>query len=258
MDWYDSRLARNGFAGVSFRQALQMSSGVKYDEIPDRYDLFLDVIGDLYSFGALGHNLVEKVTAPELTRSYEPDSRWNYASINSQALLMALSGAINRPYDEYLYEKLLNPLGITSETKILMDADHNQFGFCCIYATSRTYAAIGQMYANGGYYNGKQIIPEEWIRLSTTFDDTRSWTPEEGVILEGRNELTPFGFAYHWWPMAGEREDFMAIGLYGQSIHVLPKQNTVIVRLSGDFDSPDSHRVESAALGRAIADYLDK
>jgi CubicO group peptidase (beta-lactamase class C family) len=146
-----------------------MSSGVDYDEIPDRYDLFLDVIGDLYSFGALGHNLVEKVTAPELTRSYEPGSRWNYASINSQALLMALSGAIGRPYAEYLYEKLLNPLGVTSETKILMDTDYNQFGFCCIYATNRIYAAIGQMYANGGYYSGKQIIPEEWVRPSTTF-----------------------------------------------------------------------------------------
>jgi CubicO group peptidase (beta-lactamase class C family) len=257
MDRYDARLATNGYAGVSFRQALQMSSGILYDEEPDRYSLFMDVIKNFYSFGSLGSNLVEKTTSPVLTRAYKPDTHWQYASINSQALMMALSGAINRPYHEYLYEKLLNPLGVSSETKILVDGDYNEFVFCCMYATSRTYAAIGQMYSNRGYYNGRQIIPADWARLSTTFDDPTSWTPEEGVILEGNGEITPFGFAYHWWPLTGERGDFAALGVYGQSIHVLPKQNTVIVRLSGDFNSPDSHRVEAVVLGRAIADYMD-
>jgi CubicO group peptidase (beta-lactamase class C family) len=257
MDRYDARLAENGFAGVSFRQALQMSSGILYDEKPDRYNLFMEVISNFYSFGSLGSNLVENTITPELTRAYKPDSRWQYASINSQALSMALSGAINRPYHEYLYEKLLSPLGVSSETKILVDGDYNDFGFCCIYATSRTYAAIGEMYLNDGYYNGKQIVPAQWVRLSTTFDDPTSWKPEEGVTVEGVNEVAPFGFAYHWWPLTGERGDYTALGVYGQSIHVLPKQNTVIVRLSGDYDSNNSHRVEAAVLGRTIADFLD-
>jgi CubicO group peptidase (beta-lactamase class C family) len=257
MDQYDARLAENGYAGVSFRQALQMSSGILYDEVPDRYNLFMDVINNFYSFGSLGSNLVEKTTSPMLTRAYTPDTRWKYASINSQALIMALSGAVNRPYHDYLYEKLLNPLGVGSETKVLVDGDYNEFGFCCIYATSRTYAAIGQMYSNRGYYNGRQIVPAKWVELSTTFEDPTSWRPEEGVILEGNSGITPFGFAYHWWPLTGERGDFTALGVYGQSIHVLPKQNTVIVRLSGDYNSPDSHRLEAVVLGRAIADFMD-
>lgn len=58
---------------------------------------------------------------------------------------MALTGAVNRPCDEYLYKKLLNPLGFTSESKNLMHGDSNQFGYCCPYATSRNYAAFGQM-----------------------------------------------------------------------------------------------------------------
>jgi CubicO group peptidase (beta-lactamase class C family) len=257
MDKYDNRLTQNGYAGVSFRQALQMSSGIQYDEPVDRYNLFMDVISDYSTNGVIGSNLIEKTTDPELVNGYAPDSRWEYASINSQALVMALTSAINRPYNEYLYEKLLNPLGVSSETNILVDGDQNEFTFCCTYATSRTYAAFGQMYSNGGFYNGQQIVPQEWVRLSTTFDDPTSWTPEEGVLLEGSDGITPFGFAYHWWPLVGERQDFSALGVYGQSIHVLPKQETVIVRLSSDFKSPDSHRLESVTFNRAIADYID-
>jgi CubicO group peptidase (beta-lactamase class C family) len=257
MDQYDSRLAENGFAGISFRQALQMSSGVTHSEQEDSVNLFLDVIADYYSFGLTGYNLIDKTTDPKLIQGYEPDSKWEYTNLNSQALVMALSGAVNRPYHEYLYEKLLNPLGVSSETKILADGEQNEFTFCCTYATSRTYAAFGQLFLNGGFYNGEQIIPEAWVRLSTTFNDPTSWTPEEGVRLDGVDGITPFGFAYHWWPLTGGRGDFTTLGVYGQSIHILPEQDTVVVRLSGDFDSADAHSVETIAFGRAIADYMD-
>lgn len=257
MGKYDPRLNVNGFEGVTFRQALQMSSGINYNEKEDRFNLFFDVITNLYSFGTSGATLVDKTLAPELTRAYEPDSKWEYASINSQAIAMALTAAINVPLQEYLYDKLLNPLGVSDESSILVDGDDNEFTFCCFYATSRTYAMFGLLYANQGFYNGQQIIPADWVRLSTSFDDPTSWTGAEGVAPEGNAGIELFGFAYHWWPLDGTRNDFTALGVYGQSIHILPEQNTVIVRLSGDFDTEDAHRVEAVTLGRAIADYLD-
>lgn len=257
MDKYDPRLSKNGFQGVTFRQALQMSSGINYQEKEDRFTLFFDVITDIYTFSSSGATLVDKTLAPELTQAYAPDSKWQYASINSQAIAMALTAAINEPLQQYLYEKLLNPLGVSDESAILVDGDDNEFTFCCFYATTRTYAKFGQLYASGGYHNGQQIVPADWVRLSTSFDDPTSWTGEEGVAPEGNKGVELFGFAYHWWPLAGERNDFTALGVYGQSIHILPQQNTVIVRLSGDFDAEDAHRVEAVMLGRAIADYLD-
>jgi CubicO group peptidase (beta-lactamase class C family)/sugar lactone lactonase YvrE len=255
MDKYDPRLRDNGFAGVSFRQALQMSSGIKYDEENDRYQLFFDIIKDTYTSGRLGYTLVEKTTAPELVREYEPDSRWQYASINSQAIAMALTAAVGEPLQDYLWKKLWDPMGMEHGAKILVDREHTEFTFCCLYATTRSYAAIGQLYANGGHYNGKQIVSQDWVRLSTTLDDPHSWSGEyanpEGITSDN------FGFAYHWWPLKGDRGDFTALGVYGQSIHVLPKQNTVVVRTSGDFEVEGAHRDEALVLGRAIADYLD-
>jgi CubicO group peptidase (beta-lactamase class C family) len=255
MDQYEPRLSENGFSGVSFRQALQMSSGIKYDEKSDRVQLFLDVIENSYSLGGLGHTLLEKTTAPELVQEYVPDSRWQYASINSQAIAMALSAAVGDSLQNYFWQKLWDPMGMADSARILVDREHTAFTFCCLYATARSYAAIGQLYANDGYYNGKQIVSQDWVRLSTTLDDPHSWTGEyahpEGTLSDN------FGFAYHWWPLKGGRGDFTALGIFGQSIHVLPKQNTVVVRTSGDFAAEDAHRDESMMLGRAIADYLD-
>jgi CubicO group peptidase (beta-lactamase class C family) len=253
MDQYDPRLRSNGFAGVSFRQALQMSSGISYDEQNDRFQLFFDIIENNYTLGSSGYTLVEKTTAPELVQEYAPDSRWEYASINSQAIAMALTAAVGEPLQDYLWKKLWDPMGMEDGAKILIDREHTEFTFCCHYTTTRSYAAIGQLYANGGYYNGKQIVSQDWIRLSTTLDDPHSW---EQVNPEGVSSDT-FGFAYHWWPLKGDRGDFTALGVYGQSIHVLPKQDTVVVRTSGDFEVEGSHKEEAVVLGRAIADYLD-
>jgi len=257
MDLYDTTLSQNGFAGVSFRQALMMSSGVLYNEPVDRYDLFFDVFENFYLFGLGGTTLDEATLSPAIVRDYQPDTRWQYASINTQAIAKALVSATNKPLQEYLYEKLLDPMGVVHESEILVDGDGTEFAFCCFYMTSRTYAAFGLLFENHGFYNGKQIVPADWVRLSTSFDDPRSWTRAEGVTPEGRTDEV-FGFSYHWWPIEGNRGDFAAIGLYGQMVHILPEQDTVIVRLSGDFNDPNDHRVETVEFGRAVADALDE
>jgi CubicO group peptidase (beta-lactamase class C family) len=255
MDQYDSRLAANGFAGVTFKQALQMSSGVKYDEEADRYSLFFDVIGDYYSLGRNGNTLTEKAQGPTLTSGYVPGSAYQYASINSEAIKMALEKAVGMRYQDYLSTRLWQPMGMPDKAKVLMDREKTAFTFCCLYATTRDYAMFGQMYAQGGWFNGRQIVSRDYVRKATTFaGDPSNWRATSVPYEDGS---TIRGFGYHWWPLEGEREDFTAAGVYGQSIHVLPKQNTVVVRLSNDYDNVKGSSHEAAILGRAIADYLD-
>lgn len=255
MDQYDSRLAANGFAGVTFKQALQMSSGVSYDEEADRYSLFFDVIGDYYSLGRNGNTLTEKTQGATLTSAYAPGSAYQYASINSEAIKMALEKAVGMRYQDYLSTRLWQPMGMPDKAKVLMDREKTAFTFCCLYATTRDYAMFGQMYAQGGWFNGRQIVSRDYVRKATTFaGDPSNWRATSVPYGDGS---TIRGFGYHWWPLEGEREDFTAAGVYGQSIHVLPKQNTVVVRLSNDYDNVKGSSHEAVILGRAIADYLD-
>lgn len=256
MDRYEPKLALNGFRGVTFKQALTMSSGIRYDEVKDRYQLFFDVIGDYLLGARVGLSLDEEVTAGRLSAAYTPGSRYDYASINSQALAWALEAATRMPLADYLQNRLWAPLGMTDSARLLVDRSKRPFAFCCLYATARSYARLGQLYAQNGVWQGRQIIPREWVRLSTTFADAASWTPDK-VQREG-DVMDLHGFAYHWWPLAGNRGDFTGLGVYGQGLHVLPAQNTVVVRLSDDFDTPGAHAEEAAVMGRAIADALSR
>lgn len=254
MDAYEPALAMNGYAGVTFRQALQMSSGVKYSEEADRFKLFLDAISDYYTGGRSGASIRNKALDPSLTAAFAPGSKFNYASINSQALTLALEKAVGERYQAYLQKKLWIPMATEDRAKVLVDRADDAFTFCCLYATTRSYAMFGLLYAQGGQLHGRQIVSADWVRKSTTFaGDPSNW---HGVDRAGSASRI-YGFGYHWWPLEGERGDFSALGVYGQAIHILPKQNTVIVRVSGDFDTPGAHSEENVALGRALADYLD-
>lgn len=255
MDTYEPRLALNGFAGVTFRQALLMTSGVKYDEVNDRYALFFDVIQDNLLGNRFGQSLDEKLTDPALTVAYQPGARYEYASINSQAIAWALEGATRMPLADYLQKRLWGPLGMPDAAKLLVDRSRRPFAFCCLYATTRSYARFGQLYAQQGVWHGRQIVPREWVRLSTTFADPLSWQPDQ--VLRDGEVLNIHGWAYHWWPLVGGRGDYTASGVYGQGVHVLPVQNTVIARTADDFDVPGAHAEEAIVMGRAIADHLD-
>lgn len=254
MDAYEPALAVNGFAGVTFKQALQMSSGVAYDEEPDRFRLFMDVITHRYTFGASGAGLRGKTLDAALLPVYAPGSRYQYASINSQALAMALEKAVGMPYQRYLELRLWKPMRTPDRAKVLKDGEDRAFTLCCLYATAHSYAMFGQLYAQEGRLHGRQIVPADWVRKSTSFaGDPSNW---HAVPVKG-NRLGLYGFGYHWWPLEGERGDFTALGVFGQAIHILPRQNTVIVRLSGDFATEGAHIEENVVMGRALADYLD-
>lgn len=256
MDQYEPRLAANGFAGVTFKQALLMASGIKYNEEVDRVTLFGDVIVDKLFFGLGGADLVEKTTDPALTREAQPGTRYQYASITSQAISLALEAATGQSVASYLQTRLWQPLGMTDDAQLLVDRKKEGFSLCCLYATARSYATFGQMMAQGGAWQGKQIVAADWVKRSTTFADPASWTPSQ--VVRAGEVLNLQGFAYTWWPLAGDRGDFQALGVYGQGIHVLPRQNTVVVRISDDFDTPGAHAEEFAVFSRAIADQLDR
>jgi CubicO group peptidase (beta-lactamase class C family) len=255
MDRYAPELAVNGFAHVTFRQALLMSSGVRYSEEADRVQLFKDVIAHRLTAGRTGKSLRSKTLAHELAAAYVPGGRYDYASINSQAIAMALQGATGQPVDQLLRDKLWKPMGMLDDAEMLVDGEGRDFTFCCLYATARSYAMFGQLYAQGGRWQGRTLLSEDWVRRSTGFVDPWSWHAH--AVTRTAKTMDLFGFAYHWWTLEGGRGDFTGSGILGQSVYVSPRQNVVVVRLSDDYE-PGSHNEESVFMARAVADHLSR
>nr|WP_315193251.1 serine hydrolase [uncultured Aquabacterium sp.] len=253
MDRYAPALAANGFKGVTFRQALLMSAGVRYAEEVDRIQLFKDVIRHRVTFGLSGSDLRDKAQAPELDRAFAPGSRYEYASIVSQALGQALEAATGRSLPTQLSQGIWQPLGMPDDARLMTDSEGNAFGLCCLYASARSYALFGQWFAQGGQWQGRPLLSEDWVRRSTGFVDPLAWHAPAVPRPAKTQEL--FGFAYHWWPLEGGRGDFTALGIQGQMIYVSPRQNVVVVRISDDL-ALGAHNEEAIALFRAIADRL--
>ena len=91
------------------------------------------------------------------------------------------------------------------------------------FLSCRDMARLGLLAANGGTWNGKQVVPASWIQEMTA---TRVTAAETG---------TESGYAYLWWKPGETRTSAqwrgasMALGNYGNNILVLPALDAVIV-----------------------------
>jgi CubicO group peptidase (beta-lactamase class C family) len=91
--------------------------------------------------------------------------------------------------------------------------------------SARDLAKFGQLHLNKGKWNGKQIIPEEWIDRIT---DDYTTTGEK---------LLGSGHGYLWWvPVDNKSREmgipegtYVATGFGSQRIVVIPHWDTVIV-----------------------------
>jgi CubicO group peptidase (beta-lactamase class C family) len=93
--------------------------------------------------------------------------------------------------------------------------------------TLRDYARFGLFFMHGGIADGKQILPKDWVKEASTTQIQSDWGH--------------YGYGFQWWVMPGGKA-YEAIGIFGQSIYLNPKDNLVIVTNSA-WPKPDSNRL---------------
>lgn len=233
-------LAGSAYDGATLRDVLQMSSGVTFDED------YLDFWSDINRMGrvlALGGSM-DGFAAGLSDRDAPPGERWQYVSIDTHVVGMVLAGATGRNVADLMAEKIVAPMGFERDPIYLTDGYGVPFVLGGLNLTTRDYARFGQMLAQGGQWQGQQIVPEDWITDSTA----PSANTAPGAISYG----------YQWWIPAGWPEDrFLAQGIYGQFILVDRARNVVIAVNSADrgFEEPGVEAANHAMLAR-IADAL--
>jgi CubicO group peptidase (beta-lactamase class C family) len=125
--------------------------------------------------------------------------------------------------------------------------------------TARDFAKLGELYRNGGVWQGMQVVPKNWI--------TASVTPDAPHLMAGKTEISdhslPLGYGYQWWIPDGDRGEFSAIGVYNQLVYVDPSRGIVIVKLSANrtygmspYESTN-REAETIEFLRAIAARFD-
>ena len=137
-----------------------------------------------------------------------------------------------------LYDYLDQKLGsiMNADYQWWEDAFGNSLGYCCIDATPRDFGRFGLLFARNGEWDGQQLIPQSWIELSTS------------LALNGE-------YGYYWWPINGH-DGFVAIGLHGQTIAVIPEDNLVIMRFGNYSRLGDGSTVRAGTNGHSTSQPL--
>ncbi|CAM5342198.1 6-aminohexanoate-dimer hydrolase OS=Afipia felis OX=1035 GN=nylB PE=4 SV=1 [Afipia felis] len=217
---YVPRLKDSAYEGVSIRDVLMMSSGVKWNETytdpnSDRRHL-------LVAQESQRRNAAMDVMA-KLSRAVEPGTKFNYSTGETQVAGEILHGAIKRPLAQYLSEKIWKPYGMEAPAKWWLDSPGGlEIAGSGLSATLRDFARFGQFYLDGGMAGGKQVLPDGWMQEAST--------PK---ILKGG---TPLNYGYMWWialsNQARANKAFMARGIFGQFVYIDPTEHVVIAMTS--------------------------
>jgi CubicO group peptidase (beta-lactamase class C family) len=230
---YVPALVGTSFEGVPVRDALQMASGVDFDE--DYSSPLSDInlfYAKLFLLGQSANDVMD-----DYGRAAQPGEEFHYTSLDTQALGMLVSAVYDQPLVKVLEDQLWHPLGARAAYWNIDDTDGSgtPLAFCCINARLRDFARLGQLYLQGGYWRGRRLLPASWVREATA--------PHEN------------GYGYQWWVPPGVDRTYLAAGLMGQYIYVSEPDNVVIVRTSTHSNSGDEGN-ETLTVFQTIADAL--
>lgn len=241
---YVPALRGSGYDGVSIKNVLQMSSGVRFNEN------YGDFCSDINRMGrAIAFNTSLDDFVASLRRERTPGTYHHYVSTDTQVLGMVLRAATGETLASYLESRLWRKIGMESDAYWLIDSKRMELAFGGLNAVLRDYARLGQLYLNEGQWEGQQVVPRAWVQASVT--------PDAPHLQPGNpNSSWVLGYGYQWWIPQQPDGDFLAIGIYNQFIYVDPKKKIVIAKSSAypayNVDGQDKE-LETIAVFQAIA-----
>jgi len=176
----------------------------------------------------------------EMPQAAAPGERYAYSSgPGMQALGGLLSRAVGMDLFDYAKLKLFGPLGMDSVTWDTAAGDGRNYGGFGIAMTPEDMLRFGILLLNDGVWEGKRIIPSEYIKAAHPPSPNRD----------------NYGYLFRSYSDSPGYEDALrAAGFFGQFICILPEQDMVIVRTGSA--GPVVKTVIGAALGNEIANWL--
>ena len=196
---------------VTIRHLLNMTSGLDWTESSSNP---LSENAAAY----YGSNLEKLMRS--LSFSRKSDKRFIYKSGNSQLLGFILEKATGQKISHFMQEHLWSKIGAESNAFWSLDQkDGVEKSFCCLYATTRDYAKLGQLILNDGKWNEDTVISSSTLNQIIDFSK----------INKGKKINYRYGLHY-WLVNHPQHKIIYARGILGQYIITIPEKDIVIVR----------------------------
>jgi CubicO group peptidase (beta-lactamase class C family) len=215
--------AVGGKEAITVRDMLTMTSGLEWPEWTTPVGGGLSPIEEFNnSPDPIGYVLSRPLVNP-------PGTVFNYNGGTVNVLCQLVSRAAGTRVEEFAGEHLFWPMGITN---FRFPTHFTGLTVCHgdIYITPRDLAKFGQLYLDGGVWNGVRILSEEWIRKSVS----------PLISVRNFNLYWASDYGYLWW-LNGYTVDgktystYKAIGWGGQEVWVVPEEEMVVIFTGANY-----------------------
>jgi len=213
--------------GITLEDLLTLTAGLDCNENPGPGQPFMEASQNWVDF-----MLDLPMAAPHGTR-------FSYCSGVVHLLSAVLQKAAGMNARDFANQNLFSPLGIDpiSESRWPSDPQGVSTGGYGLALTPQEMAKFGFLFLNQGKWDGKTILPADWVTASTT-----SHTQKD----DGK------GYGY-LWTIDPRGEYYCALGRAGQHIFVLPGKNLVVVFTAG---LPYTNNADLIPLQELLDEYI--
>ena len=168
-----------------------------------------------------------------------PGTRFSYNGGLTAVLGLVLEEQTGSSLQEYAREHLFDPLGIR-DWEWVPDLRGRTRAYTGLRLRPRDLARIGRLMLEGGRWQGRQIVPQAWVR----------------TLLAPCAPGDDYG--HHWWHgkvwVRGKEIGWHgALGNGGQRLFIVPSLDLVVMTNAGEYDDGSIGRVQRHLLQQVVA-----
>ena len=204
--------------GILLSHVLTMTMGMEWNEDlpyndPRNSEIAMERSADRYRYV-----LERPVVLP-------PGQKWRYSGGATAILGHLISKGTGMPLLEFARSRLFSPLGLEG-VEWTPGTNGEAAAASGLRMRAGDLAKIGQLVLQEGVWNGRSVVSKDWIAAALT---------PRAEAFEGVQ------YGYHWY-LARRRDAsmaYMAFGLGGQRLVVIPSQDLVYVIFMGNYYRAD-------------------
>ncbi|WP_133498737.1 serine hydrolase [Cognatilysobacter terrigena] len=174
--------------------------------------------------------------------SAAPGTTFNYNGGGTALLAQLITDGTGQSLDRFANDRLFAPIGITQWSWV-QDVHGRPMAFNGLRLRPRDLLKFGRLTLADGRWNGRQLVPAEWIR--------DSWAPG---LPTG---VADFGYHAQWWSGTVHRHGHpitwhAAFGNGGQRLFVVPELDLAVATTAGAYDELPTATAVNQFIGEVV------
>jgi CubicO group peptidase (beta-lactamase class C family) len=224
---YASKITDQRMYDITLKHLISMKAGFEWDETENYWREY-----------AGSPDWVEY--ALTILLKNDPGTRFDYSTPQTNLLSVILAKATGQPTKQFAERYLFGPLRISAAYWYQDPQGYYTRGHE-MYFIPRYLIKFGYLYLYHGVFNGKQIVPSNWINQSV-----------QNYASDGAS-----GYGYGWWTdIMSDYSVYAAIGRGGQYILVVPELELIVVTTT-EIESWEAGSIQAHTIYVLLHQIID-